>query len=103
MQEQRESRLGGSLLRCSLASDQGSIVPNSWVRTTSADWTCSTTFVYVSDVNRTVHFPLGQSTAALGVGGGAIVGENVIWPLCGERSEERRVGKECRSRWSPYH
>ena len=24
-----------------------------------------------------------------------------IWPLC--RSEERRVGKECRSRWSPYH
>src|SRR3712207_7775451 len=28
--------------------------------------------------------------------------------LCGsvsddERSEERRVGKECRSRWSPYH
>ena len=21
----------------------------------------------------------------------------------GERSEERRVGKECRSRWSPYH
>ena len=25
--------------------------------------------------------------------------------LCGitARSEERRVGKECRSRWSPYH
>src|SRR5258708_28632101 len=23
--------------------------------------------------------------------------------LAGERSEERRVGKECRSRWSPYH
>ena len=21
----------------------------------------------------------------------------------GIRSEERRVGKECRSRWSPYH
>src|SRR2546430_17736585 len=27
-----------------------------------------------------------------------------IVPLYGEnRSEERRVGKECRSRWSPYH
>ena len=25
----------------------------------------------------------------------------VILFLC--RSEERRVGKECRSRWSPYH
>ena len=23
--------------------------------------------------------------------------------LCTARSEERRVGKECRSRWSPYH
>src|SRR2546426_7072974 len=24
-------------------------------------------------------------------------------PRNGPRSEERRVGKECRSRWSPYH
>src|SRR5579863_1972364 len=24
-------------------------------------------------------------------------------PGAGHRSEERRVGKECRSRWSPYH
>src|SRR2546429_4639337 len=24
-------------------------------------------------------------------------------PVYDERSEERRVGKECRSRWSPYH
>src|SRR3712207_9467334 len=24
-------------------------------------------------------------------------------PPMGNRSEERRVGKECRSRWSPYH
>ena len=23
--------------------------------------------------------------------------------VSGLRSEERRVGKECRSRWSPYH
>ena len=23
--------------------------------------------------------------------------------MIAERSEERRVGKECRSRWSPYH
>ena len=29
-----------------------------------------------------------------------------VWAFVGllnERSEERRVGKECRSRWSPYH
>ena len=28
-----------------------------------------------------------------------ILDEEVVAP----RSEERRVGKECRSRWSPYH
>ena len=32
----------------------------------------------------------------------------VVIEFCGrtipeKRSEERRVGKECRSRWSPYH
>src|SRR5256886_4150540 len=27
----------------------------------------------------------------------------IFEPLAKKRSEERRVGKECRSRWSPYH
>ena len=27
----------------------------------------------------------------------------LVLNLKGSRSEERRVGKECRSRWSPYH
>src|SRR3712207_9128296 len=31
--------------------------------------------------------------------GGQRLGEMEVWA----RSEERRVGKECRSRWSPYH
>ena len=29
--------------------------------------------------------------------------ENSFGPMLVHRSEERRVGKECRSRWSPYH
>ena len=28
---------------------------------------------------------------------------NAAQDLAHRRSEERRVGKECRSRWSPYH
>ena len=35
-----------------------------------------------------------------------LLGENndvVALAQTGTRSEERRVGKECRSRWSPYH
>src|SRR3712207_9531799 len=30
-------------------------------------------------------------------------GQVFFGSLSGQRSEERRVGKECRSRWSPYH
>ena len=37
------------------------------------------------------------STAILATVGAQTVHANA------ERSEERRVGKECRSRWSPYH
>src|ERR1039457_1130704 len=47
-------------------------------------------------------------------GQGAVAGGNVtmvagfdlaprLAPSVASRSEERRVGKECRSRWSPYH
>src|SRR5256886_8755051 len=32
-----------------------------------------------------------------------IAGPGSYWLLANLRSEERRVGKECRSRWSPYH
>ena len=35
---------------------------------------------------------------------GAEVGKiRPVLILQNNRSEERRVGKECRSRWSPYH
>ena len=37
--------------------------------------------------------------AALTAGLDAVVAGAAV----AERSEERRVGKECRSRWSPYH
>src|SRR3712207_5197422 len=33
----------------------------------------------------------------------ATVADSLGWPVEKVRSEERRVGKECRSRWSPYH
>ena len=34
---------------------------------------------------------------------GATVENTLFEDGDGARSEERRVGKECRSRWSPYH
>src|SRR3712207_6307517 len=36
---------------------------------------------------------------------GVTLGDHLLHGVVvvGERSEERRVGKECRSRWSPYH
>ena len=46
-------------------------------------------------------------TKALRFGHTEVDGEHLLLALLdqpdGLRSEERRVGKECRSRWSPYH
>src|SRR2546427_11043232 len=39
----------------------------------------------------------GETVLDIGSGGGIDCFE------AARRSEERRVGKECRSRWSPYH
>src|SRR2546429_4555029 len=51
--------------------------------------------VHVRDSGLT-HALLGLTNKELLLGH-PVVGQS--W----ERSEERRVGKECRSRWSPYH
>src|SRR2546430_15624211 len=36
-------------------------------------------------------------------GGAGVHAKYIATSLAKLRSEERRVGKECRSRWSPYH
>ena len=48
---------------------------------------------------------LGCGWGEIIVNGRSLVGDLPVFPLCMycHRSEERRVGKECRSRWSPYH
>src|ERR1051326_4358425 len=42
-------------------------------------------------------------TAKKKAGKAALQGQRHLFLRNKERSEERRVGKECRSRWSPYH
>ena len=51
---------------------------------------------YVSNITPKSNRFLNCAKAFLVGGAICVVGE-------GFRSEERRVGKECRSRWSPYH
>ena len=48
---------------------------------------------------------LGGKFKEVIVGGAAMNPEVAAFftKIKAERSEERRVGKECRSRWSPYH
>ena len=56
-----------------------------------------TLVVVTGEIDLSVASTLGLSSAAMGA----------MWqgglPIETIRSEERRVGKECRSRWSPYH
>ena len=56
-------------------------------------------------VTLTVAAPGAQAAGSLTGPSSAGVSQSVTVTLSGayERSEERRVGKECRSRWSPYH
>ena len=49
-----------------------------------------------------VLFLVGNSTMRTGTLGNGNNGQ-WGWGYYAGRSEERRVGKECRSRWSPYH
>ena len=53
----------------------------------------TTTLVTDSSGNQTLEFTQAS--------GDSFNRRNAI--AMGRRSEERRVGKECRSRWSPYH
>src|SRR5687767_10290294 len=46
--------------------------------------------------------PVASGTQRIGCGGKYIFRHAAIF-FTRPRSEERRVGKECRSRWSPYH
>ena len=55
-----------------------------------------------SEVNRQAHRArLAEGGEVVPFAGPAemVAGRKIV----ADRSEERRVGKECRSRWSPYH
>ena len=45
----------------------------------------------------------GLTTACTPAGENTPTGKRYEFNNILDRSEERRVGKECRSRWSPYH
>src|SRR3712207_8694643 len=47
--------------------------------------------------------PLMICTADGSDGWALVSADGVVRFIVPNRSEERRVGKECRSRWSPYH
>src|SRR2546425_13307198 len=57
---------------------------------------------FALDPNFLGHASLVKNDVALAFS--ALLLMHALWRLGGQvRSEERRVGKECRSRWSPYH
>src|SRR2546429_6705586 len=85
----------------------------------SRDWSsdvCSSDLVDVHDTSRSLP-ELVDAPADAETGRGLVLvatlsaewgfyrtpGGKAVYFTLGTRSEERRVGKECRSRWSPYH
>src|SRR2546430_17386191 len=64
------------------------------------DLNCNTT----NGASGAGHKACAQACAKAGVPLGLLSSDGTMYvPVSSKRSEERRVGKECRSRWSPYH
>jgi len=57
---------------------------------------------YSGPVGLALLLVVAGAAAGLGARGTVLAITLAVLVLAG-RSEERRVGKECRSRWSPYH
>src|SRR5690606_40345615 len=72
----------------------------------SRDWSsdvCSSDLEHTAASTGRVLSGFGLAVA-LGVPLGILMGRfGTVFRMLDPRSEERRVGKECRSRWSPYH
>src|SRR5438876_5918983 len=60
------------------------------------------TFCLLGGLGSAVTYPASQPTASK-IATASCGGTWVITPDVLRRSEERRVGKECRSRWAPKH
>ena len=53
--------------------------------------------------NRFLSFAFSAESVRVEIESRIIFREKAVTSIDLPRSEERRVGKECRSRWSPYH
>jgi len=75
----------------------------------SSDWNVMTGAATFGDGTQGVRGPVSVSNSLVGSASGDEIGGTVTalpngnYLVRSARSEERRVGKECRSRWSPYH
>src|ERR1041385_2078747 len=83
---------------------RGGVFPRTKPRCATADWKAGCFFPHGSaqNMSRTIlpgkPYPQGATWDGTGVNF-SLYSESATRV----RSEERRVGKECRSRWSPYH
>ena len=69
----------------------------------SADGTISGSFTRESATNLALVLSYGSLPVPLTIETTRDIGATLGADSIRRRSEERRVGKECRSRWSPYH
>src|SRR5438477_9775721 len=73
----------------------------------TCDWSSDVCSSDLYELNPAFHRwatdPAGPHYLLLPVDAADVFSENLEQLSPDQRSEERRVGKECRSRWSPYH
>ena len=57
----------------------------------------------MENLNKDIKTPFGENMNLSAADENLETESKTQEPKTADRSEERRVGKECRSRWSPYH
>src|SRR3989449_3513388 len=78
-------------------------VPSRWVFSINQEFLELKSFLCAQMIDEARHVEACRKRALAsgqGLGRASVSAEQALKEL---RSEERRVGKECRSRWSPYH
>ena len=57
----------------------------------------------MAESNKMREMPVNKLMVQMGIPMILSMALQAVYNIVDSRSEERRVGKECRSRWSPYH
>src|SRR2546422_6224234 len=91
------------LILCSPCNPTGAVYTHAEIRAIAQWAKAKKVWVIADEIYRRIHYGTAPAPSFLDLPDDLLERVVLITAVSKTRSEERRVGKECRSRWSPYH